>query len=154
MKKKVNIILLKNNIEKYKQGTIISVARGYAFNYLIPNKIAEIATSKKIKHINMFQDLKIKEKKANEIEITLLKNSIEIIKRISIYKKKGDHNSIFGSVTEKDIIQWIDKYTNLKINKTQIKILDTKLIGMGYVKIQINHKIIINLKLHIIPTNI
>nr|YP_010850906.1 ribosomal protein L9 [Lophurella mutabilis]WGH13606.1 ribosomal protein L9 [Lophurella mutabilis] len=154
MNKKVDVILIKNNLTTGKKGSVINVARGYAFNYLIPNKIAEIATNKKIKHIQMFENIAIKQKETSNIEINLLKDNIQKVDRISIYKKKGESNLIFGSITEKDITKWINKYTNLLINKIQVKTLDIKLIGITHIKIQINPKLTISIPLKIIPTNI
>nr|YP_010619547.1 Ribosomal protein L9 [Xiphosiphonia pinnulata]WAX03560.1 Ribosomal protein L9 [Xiphosiphonia pinnulata] len=154
MKKKVDVILIKNNLKQGKKGSLINVTRGYAFNYLLPSKIAEIATSKKIKHIQMFENVKIKQKAANEIETKLLQNNIEKIHKISVYKKRGENNLIFGSVTEKEVIKWINKYTNLSINKIKVQIAETKFIGIRDIKIQINSKVSINIPIHIIPTNI
>nr|YP_010618772.1 Ribosomal protein L9 [Rhodomelopsis africana]WAX02785.1 Ribosomal protein L9 [Rhodomelopsis africana] len=154
MKKKVNIILIKDNLKQGKKGSLINVARGYAFNYLIPSKIAEIATSKKIKHIKMLENIKTKQKEANQIESKLLQDNIKKIEKISVYKKKGKTNLIFGNVTEKDITKWVNKYTNLSINKIQIQIVETKLIGIRNIKIQINPKVSVDIPINIIPTNI
>nr|YP_010850510.1 ribosomal protein L9 [Lophurella caespitosa]WGH13210.1 ribosomal protein L9 [Lophurella caespitosa] len=154
MKKKVDVIIIKNNLTTGKKGSVINVARGYAFNYLIPNEIAEIATNKKIKHIQMFENIAIEQKETSNTKIQLLKNNIERVGSISIYKKKGENNLIFGSITEKDITKWINKYTNLLINKIQIKTLDIKLVGITHIKIQVNLKINISIPLKIIPINI
>nr|YP_009398129.1 ribosomal protein L9 [Gredgaria maugeana]ARW67315.1 ribosomal protein L9 [Gredgaria maugeana] len=154
MNKKVDVILIQKNLKKGKQGSIINVTRGYAFNYLIPNKIAEIATSTKIKHINMFKNIEIKKQEANQIETQLIKNRIEKIDSITMYKKTGENGLIFGSITEKEIIQWINRYTNLSINKIQIKNLEVKLIGIKNITIQINPKVNISVPLKIVPTNI
>nr|YP_010851698.1 ribosomal protein L9 [Echinothamnion hystrix]WGH14595.1 ribosomal protein L9 [Echinothamnion hystrix] len=154
MKKKIDVILVKNTLTIGKKGSIINVARGYAFNYLIPNKIAEIATNKKIKHIQMFENIAIKQRETSDTEIKLLKNNMQKIDSISIYKKKGENNLIFGNITEKDIMKWINKYTNVLINRIQIKTLEIKLIGVTNIRIQINPKININVPLKIIPTNI
>nr|YP_009392137.1 ribosomal protein L9 [Periphykon beckeri]ARW60485.1 ribosomal protein L9 [Periphykon beckeri] len=154
MKKKVDVIIKTNNFTKAIKGSIINVARGYAFNYLIPNKIAEVATNKKVKHIKMFESIKTKEEKAKQIKNKLLQNSIEKITSISIYKKKGENNLIFGSITEKDIMKWVSKNTNILINKTQIKTSDVKYIGKYEIKIEISSQISIKIPLNIIPTNI
>nr|YP_010619353.1 Ribosomal protein L9 [Amplisiphonia pacifica]WAX03366.1 Ribosomal protein L9 [Amplisiphonia pacifica] len=154
MKKKVDVILIKDNLKQGKRGSLMNVARGYAFNYLIPNKIAEIATFNKIKHIQMFENIKIEEKEANQIETKLIQYNIKKIKQISVYKKRGENNLIFGSITEKEIVKWINKYTNLSINKIQIQIIDTKSIGISNIKIQINPRVGINIRINIIPTNI
>nr|YP_009393401.1 ribosomal protein L9 [Symphyocladiella dendroidea]ARW61963.1 ribosomal protein L9 [Symphyocladiella dendroidea] len=154
MKKKVDVILIKDDLKQGKKGVLVHVTRGYAFNYLIPSKIAEIATPKKIKQIQMFENIKIQQIEANQIETQLLQNNIEKINKISIYKKRGENNLIFGSVTEKEIIKWIKQYTNLSINKIKIQTVDTKSIGIKDIKININTKIQINIPIYIIPTNI
>nr|YP_009399590.1 ribosomal protein L9 [Dictyomenia sonderi]ARW69196.1 ribosomal protein L9 [Dictyomenia sonderi] len=154
MKKKINVILIKDNLKQGKKGSSINVARGYAFNYLIPSQIAEIATSEKIKHLQMFENIKIKQKETNQIATQLLQNNLEKIKKISVYKKKGENNLIFGSITEKDIAKWIKKYTNLSINKIQLKIVEAKSIGVRNIEIKMNTKVNISIPINIIPTNI
>nr|YP_009395040.1 ribosomal protein L9 [Polysiphonia stricta]ARW63602.1 ribosomal protein L9 [Polysiphonia stricta] len=154
MKKKINLIVTKDNLHNLTKGSLINVSRGYAFNYLIPNQIAEIASQGKIKHIQMFQEINKKKKEERNINEALLEKNIKKIKKISIYKKKGENNLIFGSVTEKDIIKWITKYTNLKINKTQIKIIEAKSIGTSYIEINVNTKINTQIALELIPMNI
>ena len=79
MVKKIDVILTKNHSNGEKKGNIINVSSGYAFNYLIPNQIAEIATEKKIKHIKMFEEIEKKQKVANEVEVNLVKEKIEKI---------------------------------------------------------------------------
>jgi len=115
MKKKIKIILLKDNTKKEKKGSIINVTRGYAFNYLIPNHIAEIATKNKMKHIQMIQNIVENRQKENEDEIKLLKHNIDTIKNLSFYKRQGENNYIFGNITEKEILKWFNKHTNLEI---------------------------------------
>ncbi len=154
MKKKIKIILLKDNRKKEKKGSIINVARGYAFNYLIPNEIGEIATKNKIKHIQMIENIIKNKEKENEFEIKLLKNNIEKIQNISIYKRQGENNYIFGNITEKEILKWLKRYTDLAIKKIKLDNLNNKIIGISMTKIEIDKKININLPIYIIPINI
>nr|YP_009395871.1 ribosomal protein L9 [Herposiphonia versicolor]ARW64851.1 ribosomal protein L9 [Herposiphonia versicolor] len=154
MKKRIEVILLQDKIKKAKKGSIISVTRGYAFNYLIPNNIAEIATKKKIKHINKIENIFKDQEKAHEVKIQLLKKNIEKVRVISIHKKKGENNSIFGNITEREITKWITTYTKLIIQRIKIKDLNIKMIGKGEIEIEINQKIDVRLPIHIVPTNI
>nr|YP_009397726.1 ribosomal protein L9 [Dipterosiphonia australica]ARW66912.1 ribosomal protein L9 [Dipterosiphonia australica] len=154
MKKKVDIIIIKDSVKNLAKGSVISVTRGYAFNYLLPNKIAEIVTKKRIKHLTMFNDIKIEKQEANANYNRLLKNSIEKIDKVTLYKKNGENNLIFGSITDKEITEWISKYTNLIIHKTQIEITETKSIGITRLRIKINTNNQIDIPLQIIPTNI
>ena len=154
MKKKIKIILLKDKTKKEKKGSIINVARGYAFNYLIPNNIGEIATKNKIKHLKMIQNIIKDKRRENETEMQMLKNNIEKVKQISIYKRKGENNYIFGNITEKDVIRWFNKYTNLKIKKIKIQNFKNKIIGIGKIEVEIDKKISINIPIYIAPINI
>lgn len=154
MKKKIKVVLLKDNIKKEKKGSIINVNRGYAFNYLIPNNIAEIATKNKIKHASMIHNIIQSRKEANKVEIELLKNNIQQISNISIYKKQGENNYIFGKITEKEILRWIIKNTELRVTDTQIDNANKATVGIEIIKVKINNKTAVNLPTHIIPINI
>nr|ARW60282.1 ribosomal protein L9 [Laurencieae sp.] len=154
MKKKIQIIIKKSHFKQQKKGAIIEVLAGYAFNYLIPNGIAEIATKNRIKHYQMFSAIERETQEANSIVTQKIKNIIEQIPQITIYKKLGDNNLIFGSIKEKEIVNWIYKYTNLKVEKKQIKINNINQIGINFIEIQIKQDIIIRTKLYTIPSSI
>lgn len=153
MKKKIRIILTKDHLYIGKKGKITSTSQGYAFNYLIPNNIAEIATKNKIKHIKMFEKIKTQTIIANETESKAIQNNLKIIKKISIRKKIGENNNIFGSINEKDIRNKIIKYINVSIDKKQIKIPNIKKIGMFNIEINILNNTKCNIQLNIIPEN-
>ncbi len=154
MKKKIKIVLLKDNAKKEKKGSIISVNRGYAFNYLIPNKIAEIATKNRIKHTNMIQNIIQSKKTADKLGVKLLKDNIEQINHISIYKKQGENNYMFGNITEKEILKWITKNTNLQITKTKIENTNKVVAGIEFIKLEVDKKITLTLPIHVVPINI
>lgn len=154
MKKKIQIILKKDHLNLGEIGKITSISRGYALNYLIPNDIAEIATKNKIKHITMFKQIKNKEIKNSEIISKALQKNLEILNKISIRKKIGKKNNIFGSINEKDIKNKILKYIGIKIDKKQIIINNIKKIGIFNIEINISNNIKCNIQVNIIPINI
>ena len=153
MKTKVQIIIKNNNFKQENKGRIISVFRGYAFNYLIPKGIANLATKNQIKHYQMFLEIAKKEEETNSIATRKIKNRVEQISKITIYKKVGDNKIIFGSVKEKDIINWIYKYSNIKFEKKQIQINSIDNVNINLVRIQIKQNIVVTVKLCIIPYN-
>nr|YP_010937749.1 ribosomal protein L9 [Palisada intermedia]WKW95720.1 ribosomal protein L9 [Palisada intermedia] len=153
MKQKVQIIIKNDSFKKEHKGKVIKVFRGYAFNYLIPNDIASLATKNQIKHYQMFSEIAKKEEEANSIVTKKIKNRVEQIAKITIYKKIGDNKLIFGSVREKDIINWIYKYSNIKFEKKQIQINKIGNVNINLVKIQIKQNVVVTIKLCIIPYN-
>nr|QVQ56826.1 ribosomal protein L9 [Erythrocystis saccata] len=148
MKKKIQIIL-----HNQKQ-SLINVSKGYAFNYLIPKGKATIPTKKRIKHIEMFQQIDREKEKIHKVNIKRITKTLGNINKISITKKSGESNLIFGSITEKEISQWIFKYTYIEISKNQIKKDNIKEIGRTNLNININQNTSKELQINIIPVNI
>ena len=154
MKKKIKVLITSNNIHKAEYGSISSVTRGYAFNYLIPNKYAEIPSKKRLRHIQMFNEIKNQQNKEQETKSKIFQKRIEQIKKVSIYRKIGENNLIFGSITERDINKWFSFNTNLKLHKNKIIIQDNKSTGKKETSIEIKHNKNIVLQMNIIPINI
>ena len=148
MKKKIQVII------DDKETNLITVSRGYAFNYLIRKKNARIPTKKQIKHIQMFQEVKQERNKINEIKIQETKKQLENIGKISVYKKAGDNGLIFGSITDKEITKWIVEHTKINTDKIKIKIDEIKTIGVQNIDISIKQNITQSLPVNIIPINI
>nr|YP_010903751.1 ribosomal protein L9 [Hypnea wynnei]WCH56603.1 ribosomal protein L9 [Hypnea wynnei] len=150
MNKKITMII-KDEKDKHQEKKIINVARGYAFNYLIPKNIAEIATPGKLKHLNM---LKVKQKqklKINTDKASLTLKHLETINKITIKKKHGSKMQIFGQINEKEILKKIFEYTGYNLNKKQIDIPSIKTIGQYQIKIKLLNNIKTNFLLNIIP---
>lgn len=154
MKKKIQVVITSNKINKYEQGSINNISRGYAFNYLIPNQYAEVPTKKKLEHLNMFNEVKNKKKKIQAQKVKIFQNRVEKIEKISLYKKTGESHLIFGSIGEKDIIKWISLNTNLKLQKNRIKISEHKSAGKITTSVEIKQNTTITLQMNIVPINI
>nr|YP_009295904.1 ribosomal protein L9 [Schimmelmannia schousboei]AOM64839.1 ribosomal protein L9 [Schimmelmannia schousboei] len=154
MKKNINIIVKKNIASLGKKGDMKTVALGYALNYLIPNKMAEIATKGKIKHINMFKNIEQQKIQQNQYKAEKLKKDLDQITKISIKKKMGEQHQIFGSVTDKEILKLIFEYTGKQFEKKQLNIHDIKKSGLYFINIQILDNIQTQLKLHVVPEDI
>ena len=100
VKKTVQVLLCQDVAKLGKNGSIEKVAIGYARNYLLPNKIAIKATHRIIKNVEK-QALINEEKLKQNLELAKLKKVfIESIKKITIKKKVGKENLIFGSVSD------------------------------------------------------
>ena len=149
MKKYIKIIL--NNSQPPK---IEKVSRGYAFNYLIPKKIAEIATKNKIKQINLQNHLSNQKKNQFQQKNLKINEVIKKIKMIHIRKKCGSNYQIFGSVTEQEIQELISKIIKNKIDKKLIVIQQVKQLGSYLCNITLDEKIKTSIEIRIIPNNI
>nr|QJH88363.1 ribosomal protein L19 [Pterocladia lucida] len=156
MSKSIHIILKNKHNQLGLKEEINIVKRGYARNYLIPNDIAEVATKGKIKHLSMLKEIKNNQLKEEKNKAIDTKKYLEQTNKIKLRKRVSDQNSkqIFGSVTEKEIIEKIFQTTGIHIEKKQIFMPDIKQIGIYKIQIKIITNIDANLDLHILPDNI
>jgi len=151
MKKSIEIIIKKKDFYKNPTKRIQKVSPGYAFNYLIPNQIAEIATKGKIRHLHLVEN--ILATKDNQIHKNNLKVKMDLdkINFLSIRKKCSQNKQIFGSISEQEIISKIFHITGQNIDKKQIKINSIKQIGEYLCEIKIDEDININITIHVLP---
>ncbi len=83
-------------------GDVVAVKPGYARNYLFPRKKAIPADARSIKHVAhqkmmLEQKMKRAKEKSEETRKTLEKQTI------TIKRKVGEHEKLFGAVTTMDI---------------------------------------------------
>nr|YP_009244181.1 ribosomal protein L9 [Gelidium elegans]AMK96423.1 ribosomal protein L9 [Gelidium elegans] len=156
MNKGINIILKQNQKLLGEKGELKTVTKGFARNYLIPENIAEVATKGKIKHYMMLKSIankKLEEKYLNAIKA---QKNLEQIYKIKLRKKVSDQKNehIFGSVTDKEIIDKIFHATGIEIEKKQLIIPSIKNIGSYKIQVNITNDIQANLILQILPDSI
>ena len=154
MKKSISVICRKNIPDLGKVGSIIKVRRGYAFNYLIPNKIVQIATKNSITHYEMLANSASRKIEAYQASAKELRKKIEQLHKVSIKKKVGKNQLIFGSISDKEIITIINNYLSINLEKQQIKIPIIKKLGVYLVEIQILDTIKADLRIQVLPKDI
>lgn len=154
MGKKITVIIQKENKTLGNKNNVIKVSQGYAFNYLIPNKLAEIASPGRLKHLQMLQQIE-QSKSTNETNKAIaIKKYLEKVSKISIKKQIGEKQQIFGSIGDKEIINQIKNYTGIILERKQISLPDIKNAGTHFITIQILNDINATLKLQIFSSEI
>src|SRR5260370_38291381 len=101
-------VILREHVDNLgKRGEIVKVADGYARNYLLPRKLALLATDGNKKQIERerekFEMKEGEEKKVAEA-LAARMGSVEI----SIARKVGESDVLFGSVTTADVAPALD----------------------------------------------
>ena len=115
-------------------GKIINVTPGYARNYLIPQKIAVKATTKNIALVKRQQTI------IKTIEIKAKKEYEELAARLgklslTFAKKAGEKDKLFGSVTNADIAESLEK-EGIQIDKRKV-LLEEPLKSLGIYKVSL-----------------
>ncbi len=128
-------VILKENVPSLgKAGDLVKVNDGYARNLLIPKGLAVEASDKNMKvfeadRLNSRKRIEKEHKAAQELAAGL--NQV----KITIARKIGDQDKIFGSVTSKDIELKL-KEKGFEIDKKMI-VHDEQIKALGEFKIKI-----------------
>lgn len=129
------IVILKKDVKGTgKAGEVIKVSPGYARNMLIPRGLAIEATEGNVRNLEKQKQIQkeneAKEKaKAEEIASKLSKENI-VIKT-----KAGEGGRLFGSITNKDISEAIEKQLGIKIDRRKI-VLENPIKELGVVNVE------------------
>lgn len=117
----MKILLTKNVKGLGNTGQIVEVSRGFATNNLIPSGIAKIPTVQE--EINAQNFVPKGDKDSLEFkEWAKLATAKLSGKTVSFVKKASEKGHLFGSITEKDIVEKIKTDYELEIEETQIHI--------------------------------
>jgi len=101
-------VILREDIDKLGlRGQMVKVAAGYARNYLLPKRLAVVATesNKKIVEQERQGHLRKEAKLASEAQdlATLMAGTV-----LTITAKAGENDQLFGSVTAKDVAEALE----------------------------------------------
>lgn len=144
-------LILKQTIDNLgEEGDIVKVKPGYGRNYLIPRQLAVPATKGALAQLEQ-------EKHAIEARKAQQRDAAEALAKqlggalVTIEKKVGEENKLYGSVTAADIA---DKLKDLGIDVDRRKILldePLKAVGETMVPIKVGYQMITEVKVEIVP---
>jgi large subunit ribosomal protein L9 len=130
-------VLLSQDVKNLgKVGDLVKVSDGYARNFLIPRKLAMMATEKRVKEFNHLKSVaEAKKKKAT----AAAKKVAEKLTGISVTLKAqaGESDKLFGSITTHDIANELGKQ-GFNVDRRDIVVEEAiKVLGQHRVKVKI-----------------
>jgi len=147
----MRIVLLENLRKLGTIGEIINVKRGYARNFLIPQKKALFASEKNIKEVEKIKtDLnkKDQEKKkvAKEIAEKLKNKTFEVKKLVT------ENKELYGSVKPTEISKLLKQKENIELSSSLIQpVTEIKSVGEFKVVLNLHSEIESLIKIKVIP---
>jgi large subunit ribosomal protein L9 len=115
-------------------GQVVDVADGYGRNYLIPRGFAILATPGNERSLVQQQKARLAREAKNKAEAEALATQLQALP-LSIAKKTGEGERLYGSVTSMDIADLI-KARGISLDRRRI-MLDTPLKTLGRHKVPI-----------------
>ena len=131
----MKVILLQSHEKLGNVGEIVNVKPGFARNYLIPNRIASLATTQNIKSLEVFLRSQENKEAKNRVNLEVLSKKLNSL-TMKFDVQVGEDDKLFGSVTSQMIADELSNqgYT---IDKKEIQ-LDETIKELGNYKVEIN----------------
>ncbi len=133
-----------------KKLQVVEVSEGYARNFLLPKKLANIADNKSL---NEAKTKKEADKFKKDTEFANAKVQKEKIEKIYIEfkEKNGANGKLFGSVTEKEIAEKLNEKLGIEISKKKITLSEPiKQVGNYSAQIKLYEGVVANLKILVV----
>lgn len=141
----MNVILLENIPGLGRAGDIKTVRDGYGRNYLIPHKLAEMATLSKEKYLERKKVALAKKAQLMYNSAQELKEKLEQIELL-IQKKSSVEGKIFGSVTSSDIVSLVAEH-GFTIEKKRVVIQHVKTVGEHIFHVRLDEGVTADMKI-------
>ena len=130
-------VILANDVDKLgHKGDIVTVADGYARNYLVPKGLAMFASKGALKQAEDMQRARAervrKEKEAAAARVATLGAS-----PVYISARAGEGGRLFGSVTKSDVARAIEEQLNEQIDRHLIR-LDDPIRRLGRHEVEVH----------------
>jgi len=131
-------VILLSDVEKVGlRGDVVSVARGYARNYLLPRRLAEPATPAKVAELQRRSELRARHEAKSVDEAREIAAALEKVE-LRFEVKAGPTGSLFGSVTATNVADEIWRTGKIRVDRRKIDLHDPiKRIGRYQVPIEV-----------------
>ena len=143
-------LILTQDVDKLgHRGDVVKVAPGYGRNYLLPHGMALLATDGNLKQVELekkrWAKQEAKEKEAAEVQAQ------ELVKAtVTVARKVGDNDHLFGSVTSADIAEGLAEH-GFTVDKRKIGLDEpVKELGEFEIPIRLHREVVAQIKLNVV----
>ena len=140
-------IILQEDVDKLgNRGEVVSVAEGYARNFLLPRKMALEATPGNMKRLEKMRAAFAKKEAVEKGDAQKLAEMLAGVS-LEVTRKSGENDQLFGSVTSADIAEALAA-KGFTIDKRKIALAEPiKTIGEFDVPVKLHREIGMTVKL-------
>ena len=143
-------VILREHVDNLgRRGDLVKVADGYARNYLLPRKLALLATDGNKKVIER-EKVKFDVKEAEEQKVAQAVADRLAAVEIEIARKVGETDALFGSVTNADIAEALAA-KGFDIDRRTIQLHEPiKKLGEFTVPVKLHRDVVVQLKVKVV----
>jgi large subunit ribosomal protein L9 len=146
----VEVILLSDVDHVGLRGDVVSVARGYARNYLLPRKLAEEATPARVAELQKRDTLRARHEAKTADQAREIADALSsTVLRFEV--KAGPTGSLFGSVTPTDIADELWNSQKIRVDRRKIETDPIKRIGRYEIPVGVFEDVRVEVKTEVVP---
>src|SRR5262245_37046230 len=144
-------VILRETIDNLgRAGQVVKVADGYARNYLLPRKLAYPATAGNMKVIEFERQSLLRKEARQKEDSEKLQQMLDKVE-ITIRRKVGEQDTLYGSVTNSDVADELEK-KGFQVEKRKIHMEDhIKSIGVFSIPIRLFKDVTAHITLKVEP---
>jgi len=143
-------VILREDVEKLgARGQLVKVANGYARNFLLPKRLAVLATEANKKIVEQERQAHLRREAKVVADAGELGKLLAAVS-ITIAQKAGENYQLFGSVTSKDIVEALEKqgYT---IDRRKVLLEEPiKTLGDFKIPLRLHREVTAEITLHVV----
>ena len=145
-------VILREDVEKVGlRGDVVSVARGFARNYLLPRQLAEPATPAKVAELRKRDDQRARHEAKTFDEGRQIASKLEQLE-LRFDVKAGPTGSLFGSITATNVADAIWESAKVRVDRRKIELHDPiKRIGRYSVPIEVFQDVTVEVRTLVVP---
>ena len=137
----MKVILQQDVKGQGKKGQMIDVAEGYARNFLMPRKLAVLATADAMNTMKLQEKAKKAEEARQKAEAEAIAEKLKSV-QVKIPARAGANGKLFGAVTTKEVSDALMAQHGIEIAKQKIVLDDPiKAFGGYQLKAKLGHEV-------------
>ena len=144
-------VILREHVDNLgRRGDVVKVAAGYARNYLLPQKLALPVTEASRRQIAREREKAEARDAEEKATADALAQRIAAVD-ISIARRVGENQTMYGSVTSADIAQALAA-KGFEVEKRRIHLPDAiKSLGEHTVSVKVHREVTVPVKVKVVP---
>jgi large subunit ribosomal protein L9 len=143
-------VILREHVDNLgKRGELVKVADGYARNYLLPRKLALLATDGNRKQIERERE-KFEAKESEEMKVAEALSARVTGVEVEIARKVGENEVLFGSVTTADIAAALAA-RGVEVDRRKLQLGEPiKKLGAFDIPLKLHREVVATVKLKVV----
>lgn len=153
MVKRIQLVLNQDVSKLGHTGDLVEVAPGYARNFLLPRGLAVRTTPGILKQVERRREIERQRLLELKKEAEVLKVALESAGKLAIAKQAGEKDSIFGSVTDREVVEAIQAATGHEIDRRGITVPEVRKLGTYRIDVKLHPDVIAVVEIEVVPSS-